>query len=100
MPELIWGQVGFCLHISSWQFETCISLIMDKAPLPNVSESFSYTSTECFGEDVSSKKVSEGRTFPAARVMEENAMFGFFPTTSGTLAVLKRLETPLSAVSE
>lgn len=75
-------------------FETCTALAgMNKVLLP-----LCDTFTGRVGTDEhtgSTDEERDGMTFQALMVMDENAVFGFPPTTSGTLAVLNRLGTPL-----
>lgn len=97
--------VEFCLHTSGWEFDTLILLVV--VP-PKVSGSFGGDIfTCCVGVDGytgSCEVKRDGKTIRAAMVTEEKVLVGLLSTTSGTLAVLKRLETPLqdpqSAVSE
>lgn len=73
---------------------------MDEALSPKVSGSFGGidTFTGCVGVNGytgSCGVESDGKILWAAMVMRENADFRLLPTSSGKLAALNRLETPL-----
>lgn len=86
----------FCLHTPGCEFETLIE-DMDKTFFPKFSCCSGGADILKSLAGVNGCKYSREveRTFRAAMVMDENVVRGRVPATSGTLAVLNRLETPL-----